>query len=539
VNPSSAGTPNRTIALLPWISAALVPLLIVLVSWNRCPPMLNADSAVGFYVWEAHEAGGPWNCYRDVDPANITRDMSLFLTWWSPGQYELPGLWRLLGFSWGHVMLLSTLSGCWVGAAGCWFLARGIGVGRRAAAWFMAASTLQWHTLFSFGHFRGGDVLLGAATPWMILWAWRVRSSPGLFLAGIPLLLVGGLYLKLSAVLLVFPLLLTAGLANAWALRQRLTVLGAWALAAIALVCGTWMAIKIGFLDRGANPGSGEGRGIFSPVAFAVLSPWLSATGAGSLLGHIWWWLGRDVDEIWLMGGWVVAPLALAMWWWPGRWLLRPLARPQQIAMILLLGFSIAMFSALFIRGASIGVDDRFMRPTATVLLLAFALSLEDTAPRRRQLGALALAAIAIFGTAAAAQRCISLARMNAKGREDTTQQHLTQPTLAKLAAIDARGAPNSILIYLPIPILGLEIRRQRTLITDDFTIRREHHWRGRVPELLMAMPDDMEADGRATRIRGEFADYDAAEWRGEHIAGWWFWSATTPKLAPGASGHS
>lgn len=100
---------------------------------------------------------------------------------------------------------------------------------------------------------------------------------------------------------------------------------------------------------------------------------------------------------------------------------------------------------------------------------------------------------------------------------------------------LDAQGAPRSVLIYVPIPVVGMEIRRQRLLLTDDFTIRREHRWQGRVPVLVMAVPDVMENDGRAARARSQFANYRADEWQGEHLAGWWFWTVREP--APARAG--
>jgi len=509
----------------------LVPLLLTVAGWKFCPPMLNPDSAMGFYTWEAREAGGPWNCFQNAEPTDITRDRSEFLTWWSPGQYELPGLWRKLGFSWGHVILLTTLGSCWAEAVGCWCLAQAVGAGPRAAAWFTVVSILEWHTLFQFGHFRGGDALLGAATPWMLLWAWRVRARPGWFLAGIPLILAGGLYLKLSAILLTAPLLAAAGSTNAWELRRRPLALGFW-LIATALVAGaTWWIVQNEFINRGPGPGAGGGIGreIFSPLVFATLSPWLAACGIGSVLGRIYFWLGRDVDDLWLTKGWILAPAALAIWWWGGRWVARPLSTRQRYALFTIVGGSIALLGVLYVLGATIGADDRYMRPTATVLLLAAALSTEHADRSRRNLARSGLALIAVFGIAAAVQRDAALARLAARGREDVTQQDLSPGAIAKLAEIDAQGAPGSSLVYLPWPGMGLEISRQRRLLTDDFVIFRHYRWQGRVPLLIVIVPDVMENNGRASQVRAEFADYRSGEWSSVHVSGWWFWTASSP----------
>ncbi len=528
LNPALPGAASwRSLALI-----VLVPLLLTVAGWKFCLPMLNPDSAMGFFTWESRAAGGPWNCYQNVEPSDITRDRNEFLTWWSPGQYELPGLWRTLGFSWGHVILLTTLASCWIEACGCWYLARALGAGACAAAWFCAASILEWHTLFQFGHFRGGDALLGAATPWMLLGAWQVRARPWWFLAGIPVILAGGLYLKLSAILLTAPLLAAVGLANAWELRRRPQILGLWLVAAGLVAAGTWYLIQKDFISRGSSPGAGGGVAgeIFSPIVFSTLSPWLAASGAGNALGRIYFWRGRDIDDLWRTGGWLLMPFALAIWWWVGRWLAKPLSSRQRYALFMIVGGSVVLLSLLFVRGSTIGADDRYMRPTATVLLLALALSVEHADRARRNLAMLALTLIALFGLGSALQRSAALARMPGRGREDIAQQHLSPEAIAKLAEIDAQGVPRSALVYVPWPGIGLELRRQRRLLCDDLTIFRHYHWQGRVPLLIVAVSDAMESDGRAAQVRAEFADYDAREWTSVHVPGWWFWTASSPR---------
>jgi hypothetical protein len=115
---------------------------------------------------------------------------------------------------------------------------------------------------------------------------------------------------------------------------------------------------------------------------------------------------------------------------------------------------------------------------------------------------------------------------MHSRGREDVTQQCLSAAAIARFGRLDSQGAPRSMLIYVPWAGIGLEIRRQRALITDDLDISRQHRWQGRVPILIVTVPDVMEADGRGTLVRSQFSDYRADEWHCEHYAGWWFWTA-------------
>ena len=524
---TARAAPVRWLILL----ALLVPLGLALLGWRLAPPMLNPDSAMGFLAWEAHAAGAPWNTLRAPDPAHLARDRDEFLTWWSPGQHDLTGPWRRFGANWGQAIVLTTVVACWIQLAGCWQLARSLGGSRAAAAWLGAASVLQWHSLFSFGHFRGGDVLLGAATPWMVAVIWRVRARPVWYLAVIPVLIWGGQYLKLSAILLTGPLLLAGGLGHLWSLRRRPAFAVTWSVTAAALAAGSWWLFQIAFLNRGPTPGAGGSLSgdPLSLVAYAAAAPWLAATGFGSLVGHLYWWLGRDVDGLWRTGGWFVAPLTAGVWWLTARRLFPLLGGKARHGAIVVLGTGCAILALLYLRGAPVGLDDRYMRPTAVVLLLALALAVDSRPANRSWLPQLALGAIAVFGVGCAVQRTIALLQHASRGREGIIQQHLTPRAIAHLAEIDAAGAPRSKLIYVPFAGLAFEIRRQRVIVADDLGVERQHLWHGRVPELIVALPDVMEQDGRGARVRARYADYRPDEWTSERQGGWYFWSVRTP----------
>jgi hypothetical protein len=339
------------------------------------------------------------------------------------------------------------------------------------------------------------------------------------------------MYLKLSAVLLTGPLLLAAGVSNLWQLRRRPMFAFGWVIGAAILALGSWQLFKIGFLEFGPSPGSTGyvARDILSSLAFAAASPWLAATGLGSLVGHIYWRLGLDVGVLWSSGGWLVAPLTAAVWWLGVRWLIIPLTPIVRRGVILITVGSIAMLALLFMRGAPIGLDDRYMRPTATLLLLVIAFNLQSPDSRLRTLARVMLAGIALFGAGCAVQRTIALIRNESRGREGIAQQHLSPTAIATFAELDSDGLPHTKLIYVPFPGIAFEIRRQRTLVTDDLGIEREHRWHGRVSELILAIPNIMEHDGRGARIRARFVDYRRDEWASEIRGDWYFWFARTP----------
>ena len=521
---------------LTFFVVVLVPLLAATAGWFVSPPILNPDSASGFAIWESARHGAPWNSVLIPESADISRDRAVFVTWWSPGQYVVPGWWRYAGFSWGQAMLLTTLFGLWIQAGGCWWLARSVGLTSTAAAWLTLAATLQWHSLQQFGHFRGGEVLIEAAAPWLLGIAWTLRRHPVTTLAVFPLLVAGSLWLKLSALLLLVPVLGGLALIHGWPFRDRPQARLVWSLAFVALAAVTWWGLHTIFFGRGPTPATGpanvEQRSALA--AFSIFSPWLAATGLGSLVGRISWWLGVDGETFWRTNAWPTFAAGAAAWWagWY-RWI-RPLEAPLRRAVMWVLVANVILLAVLYVRGSSISLEDRHLRPVATLLLLAGAVAAtQASTPRARRLSQAALVLIAAFGVGAAVQRGFAMARMDSRGTAGYCQQQFSAAAIAHLNRLDRSVPDRQALIYFPSTEIAFEISRQRRLGTDDISrdlaTVRAHRWHGRVPRLIVVVRNDMQLDGRVAAVRAAFADYPAGVWRSEAVGGWWFWIADQP----------
>src|SRR5262245_26864162 len=74
----------------------LVPLILFLCSLY-IPPKIHADSGVGFLALRSMAEGGAFNSITAPDPVNIATDSVYFVSWWSPGQYLVPGSFIWLG----------------------------------------------------------------------------------------------------------------------------------------------------------------------------------------------------------------------------------------------------------------------------------------------------------------------------------------------------------------------------------------------------------------------------------------------------------
>ncbi len=81
-------------------------------------PQITFDSAYGFLALRSMLDGGPFNYVISPDPKNIADNIKTLLTWWSPGQYLVPGIFVLLGASYGLAISLSTLIASLLGVLG-------------------------------------------------------------------------------------------------------------------------------------------------------------------------------------------------------------------------------------------------------------------------------------------------------------------------------------------------------------------------------------------------------------------------------------
>ena len=105
----------------------LVPIILFLGSLY-IPPMVATDSGVGFLALRSMLDGGAFNRITVPDPANIANDVAIFLTWWSPGQYLVPGGFIWLGTNYGLAVSLTTLIATLIGVFGWIQVARSFAV---------------------------------------------------------------------------------------------------------------------------------------------------------------------------------------------------------------------------------------------------------------------------------------------------------------------------------------------------------------------------------------------------------------------------
>src|SRR5262249_21534233 len=203
------------------------------------------------------------------DPANIADDVVRFLSWYSPGQYLVPGFFIWLGTNYGHALSLTTLIATVTGVVGWIQVARSFAVSSFVLFVFALGLNTFFYVTYPFRIYNGGEVLLFAAAPWSLYaMRWAANQTPILCFA-ISLLSIALLFFAKLTGLIIFATNVMAISLFALINRRRLnsSIITMWVAAAVAALC-----FMMFWLARGPVAASG------SKFIFNWLPIWFSLT---------------------------------------------------------------------------------------------------------------------------------------------------------------------------------------------------------------------------------------------------------------------
>ncbi|MFN4145727.1 MAG: hypothetical protein ACK4GN_07890 [Runella sp.] len=238
---------------------SLVGLLVFLMASSLIvPQVLGEDPGFGLAVWNQMLKGGIFNTFQVPSASNIATDDVLFLTWWTPGQYMLPGvLSEFLNLSLGYSGLIITLIFSILGLWGWKKVYEYLEFDRTTVALCLFLITTSRLFTINFLNYTGGELLLFGSQPWTI-WV-LLRYHRRYFL-------LFGVLLVLSLVSFFFKSAYTIGLAalggcaglqwlNEWKHQKKWINPPFWTLVAVAacFVC-YFLITQWGFVQLGTSP---------------------------------------------------------------------------------------------------------------------------------------------------------------------------------------------------------------------------------------------------------------------------------------------
>ena len=497
------------------------------------PPSLSQDPSQGTMEWRTLVAGGPINSIITPDPADISRDRAMLVTWWSPGQYLMPGIFTLLGIRLGTaftitvgVSLLICLLG-WIQVAKHFALSP-----RTATLAVLFIATFRYSTL-PFGLYNGGEILLQGITPWLILAGCAVPSMRPAWAAVLACLAVWiAFFTKLTGVMVASAVLLAAGVEALVRLRRITAGMVGGAVGA-SLALGSLYVV---WFSRGATPANGTGWSFrFGDVFFALAAPWGAGISWGDILAAL---LRRSVlhgevatfDARPITGG---DPSAIVWFFLPPvlvfatvilkGWHLRAndanLSRLLMITACFYTVCALAM-SAIYLKGGDVNFEDRHLRAAGTLIfvcVLAVVGRLPQKSVHRFTVGILSVF-MALYGGISLAYRAWSTKQREIDRYSRTRQPIVDRQAIEFAKVAFAREGRDSVFVLPSAEIACVFLPGARILsnlieFESEATVSARTY-RGRVRgRLYVIMPTRIAQSVKGTLLLKEFIDYPLDAW--------------------------
>jgi hypothetical protein len=378
----------------------------------------------------------------------------------------------------------------------------------------------------AFGIYHGGEILLQAATPWLILMACRV---PEMDAAPAALLAAGTVFFaflaKLTGIIVVAAGLVASSVV-VLSVGRRITH------GMIGGVLGALMAVAIlyfTFLSKGWTAVSATAWSLpFGSIAFAVLVPWVAGVSWSDLMTAMFF-TSRYVFSMPMSYLAVIIPpvilvMGLVFYWRPQT------ANEKKLKLFSLCIYSVMAvgFMMFFIRSAVISLDERHFRSAGTLLFVCALISaLSAGTPKWARNVFLALCSLtALYGLASFSHRAWITAHGRSLDRMSWTNQNMFDPAaidfIRKAYAREKRDA----LFVLPTYQLAVTLPTDARVLAIDLNWETESviagfRYSGRVPgHIFVLMPNTIfdERNGILDMAKGPmllsaFKDYAPHAW--------------------------
>jgi hypothetical protein len=484
------------------------------------PPFIQWDSGFGFLAWRGTLLGA-LNCIISPDRANIARDAVWFLTHWSPGQYLVPGAISLLGVPLGVAMTLTvalSLLACLIG----WVMVVRAFVPRTSLALLVTVLIGSfYYSTHAFNTYHGGEILLQAVTPWLVLTAYRVPEMdavPAGLLAAVAVLFA---FLAKLTGLIVVAAALVAGSMVSLAFGRRITkgMIGG-ALGAV----GVFAILYVAFIS--ATDAAPTGWSLpFKSIVFASLAPWVVGNSLSELITYIFF-PTRSMSYL---------PTAFLVFLVPPAIMVAGLVlfwRPQttnekKFRLFCLCFYTLvaAVFMLLYIHGPNT-TEDRYFRSAGTLLFVCALISALAAGTLRWTSGLFLVLCVvmALYGLAAIFHHALSTADGRSLDRTSWTNQGIFDAAALDFTrGVYAREGRDALFV-LPTYQMAVTLPADARIIVIDLDYEPEStiagRYAGRVPgHVVVLMPNRIFGTSKSRALLSAFTDYAPEAWERETFA--------------------
>jgi hypothetical protein len=482
----------------------LVPIILFLGSLY-IPPTMISDSGAGFLALRNLLEGGAFNYFRAPDPANIANDVVTFMTWWSPGQYLMPGIFIWLGTSYGIALSLTTLIATLIGVVGWIRVARSFAVSSFVLFVFVLGLNTFPYVTEHFLRYWGGELLLFATAPWSLyamLWS---TNKPSILCFTISLLSAALLFFAKLAGLIVFATNVVAISLITLVNHRRLdsSIIAMWMASAIAALC--FMIFWVG-----ADSVTAVMRTIpFSwfPILFSVAGAAFSGIyGVDLFVGHPW----MQINVLWATA--LLGPLGLLLMVWVWHRLRHTRYRNMTVLLLTIISmYSIVTSITLYLWGV-ISFEDRHFRYAGILFFLLLLTAVDQwRVPLAKGLVLAVVIVLGLYGLRNYATFAYAQMRAGYYDPMSGISQEMSPAILEYMRSEVTRHNFQRPIAAIPQPSAAISLPRFRIILIG--WDRQPLKWVGRAEKIFVVVPEEMLLNNEAEAILRSFTDYDFGNW--------------------------
>ncbi|MBL4676286.1 MAG: hypothetical protein JKY70_08810 [Mucilaginibacter sp.] len=487
---ASSNSSHKTIL---YIVFALVTLMGVLLLIT--PAGVYPDAAWGFQVWRGMLQGKGFNILTLPGQWDIASNGEEFKSWWSPGQYLVPGMFqKLFGLDLGHSSSVTVILCQFLGLVGLYTFFKKAGFSKTISALAILVIALQQSFLTPYIFYNGGEVLLFGFIGWF-LWGCLHFNKPNIALA-VFVLLAGwiGFFAESS-----FLWMYAAGLIYMWIqLSRHTTHIKHW------LINGFWVGIPsiisvaiiyITYLSKGLNPSSAS-AGLDTTLkvfAFPLASPLLAGLSfddlANGLIFHNDDVIFSPVVSIIIVT--LIAVLSIIL-----ICIICKRVPDNRYSIILVVFYivSVFFFGSAFLRRLDISFEARHFRTIGLLIIPGTIYVFSRAAKAWRYAFGLVVGVIALFSLKFYVLSYIGLKNETVYGSSGIAQQFIDKESMDYIHMLDNRSK-NAVFVFFS-PDLGLDINHNRSItlepLNGDISINTDDYlYKGHAGPIYILMPHD------------------------------------------------
>jgi hypothetical protein len=470
-------------------------VLIMGVMLIIAPAAIYPDPSWGFQVMRSMELGAGFNINIKPDQADLSKNMSDFLAWWSPGQYLVPYFFKqIFGVNTGQAAAIVTMLFSLSGIYGFFNFFKKAGFTPTISALSILFIVIQQSFFTPYVFYNGGELLLFGYMGWFLYGLMAIEKADwkmALFLviAGILGFICKSSFLWMFAAACCF-LWIRLSLGN----KELITWVrnGIWI--GIPAVISLFLIYHF-YLGKGGNPSSG-GEGIkllWQTFGFPLASPILTAFSVDDLTNGL---LFHDDPPLFSYFWGVVIVLICAVL---SILLIRFIVKrvPNKNYVLLLVVFyivSVLFFGQSFLRQAYISYEARHFRLIGLITAPGIVYLVSTLKTGYKYFFYFICFTIAYSSYDYFVPSYKQNKNVSARGYSGIAQLFIDQPSLNYIRNLDKQNT-NAIFVFTS-PDLSMEIEHNRKITLDpigpDVAIDYEQYvYKGHAGPLYIVLPAD------------------------------------------------